>query len=34
VSLRARVFNIEVDEFHTHFVEPLGVWVHNKCNQP
>ena len=26
----ARVYNIEVDEFHTYFVEPLGVWVHNK----
>jgi hypothetical protein len=26
----ARVYNIEVDEFHTYFVDPLGVWVHNK----
>ena len=26
----ARVYNIEVDEFHTYFVGDLGVWVHNK----
>jgi len=26
----ARVYNIEVDEFHTYFVGELGVWVHNK----
>jgi hypothetical protein len=26
----ARVYDIEVDEFHTYFAEPLGVWVHNK----
>jgi hypothetical protein len=26
----ARVYNLEVDEFHTYFVEELGIWVHNK----
>ncbi|MFZ6745459.1 polymorphic toxin-type HINT domain-containing protein [Undibacterium sp. JH2W] len=26
----ARVYNIEVDEYHTYYVEKLGVWVHNK----
>jgi len=29
---RMRVFNIEVDEFHTYCVGKLGVWVHNKSN--
>jgi hypothetical protein len=29
----ARVYNIEVNEFHTYFVGDLGVWVHNKRNQ-
>ncbi len=26
------VYNFEVDEFHTYFVDELGVWVHN-CNK-
>lgn len=26
----ARVYNIEVNEYHTYYVEKLGVWVHNK----
>jgi hypothetical protein len=28
---RARVYNLEVDEFHTYYVGRLGVWVHNIC---
>jgi hypothetical protein len=27
---RARVYNLEVDWFHTYFVGELGIWVHNK----
>ena len=26
---RTTVYNIEVEDFHTYFVTPLGVWVHN-----
>jgi hypothetical protein len=29
---KARVYNLEVDWFHTYFVGELGVWVHNKGN--
>jgi len=31
---RARVYNLEVDEFHTYFVGKIGIWVHNKGNVP
>jgi hypothetical protein len=24
------VFNLEVEDFHTYFVKPAGIWVHNK----
>jgi Pretoxin HINT domain len=27
----ARVYNFEVDEFHTYYVGEQGVWVHNQC---
>lgn len=27
---RARVYNFEVEEFHTYYVGEEGVWVHNK----
>jgi hypothetical protein len=27
-----RVYNIKVDEFHTYYVEKLGVWVDDECN--
>ena len=30
---RTRVYNLEVDEFHTYYVGKLGVWVHNKGNK-
>jgi len=31
---KARVYNLEVDEFHTYYVGELGVWVHNDgCNR-
>jgi Pretoxin HINT domain len=30
---RTRVYNIEVDEFHTYYVGELGVWVHNKARK-
>jgi hypothetical protein len=26
---KTRVYNLEVDEFHTYYVGKLGVWVHN-----
>ncbi|WP_235946438.1 polymorphic toxin-type HINT domain-containing protein [Saccharibacillus alkalitolerans] len=26
---QARVYNMTVDEFHTHFVSDLSIWVHN-----
>jgi Pretoxin HINT domain len=26
---RGRVYNLEVEDFHTYFVDKLGVWVHN-----
>lgn len=32
IGEKVRVCNIEVDEFHTYFVEKLGVWVHSKKN--
>jgi hypothetical protein len=28
---RVRVYNFEVDEFHTYYVGRLGVWVHDAC---
>jgi Pretoxin HINT domain len=28
--LRIRVFNIELEDFHTYFVGEAGVWVHNE----
>jgi hypothetical protein len=28
---RARVYNFEVEEFHTYYVGENGVWVHNAC---
>jgi hypothetical protein len=31
---RSTVYNIEVEEFHTYFVDFEGVWVHNKTNPP
>ncbi|MCL2075292.1 MAG: HINT domain-containing protein, partial [Betaproteobacteria bacterium] len=31
---RARVYNLEVDEFHTYFVGYSQIWVHNKGNVP
>ncbi|MDR2637500.1 MAG: HINT domain-containing protein, partial [Zoogloeaceae bacterium] len=27
---KARVYNLEVDWFHTYFVGELGIWAHNK----
>lgn len=27
---KARVYNIEVEDFHTYYVGEVGVWVHNK----
>jgi hypothetical protein len=27
---KARVFNLEVEDFHTYCIGDLGVWVHNK----
>jgi hypothetical protein len=27
---KTRVFNIEVDDFHTYFVGELGIWVHSE----
>ncbi|MDR3054011.1 MAG: HINT domain-containing protein [Zoogloeaceae bacterium] len=29
---QARVYNLEVDEFHTYYVGCLGAWVHNACS--
>ena len=29
---RTRVYNFEVDEFHTYYVAEMGVWVHNKSS--
>jgi hypothetical protein len=35
MSERERVYNIEVEGFHTYFVGKLGIWVHNKArDQP
>lgn len=31
--LKRRVFNIEVEDFHTYYVGEAGVWVHNACPQ-
>jgi hypothetical protein len=30
----ARVYNFEVEEFHTYYIAEVGVWVHNssECN--
>ena len=28
-AFKTRVYNFEVEEFHTYYVEALGVWVHN-----
>jgi len=30
---RARVYNFEVEEFHTYYVGENGVWVHNKSRK-
>ena len=27
---KARVYNLEVEDFHTYYVGELGVWVHNR----
>src|SRR5882724_3158901 len=32
--LRTRVYNLEVEDCHTYYVGELGVWVHNKYEQP
>lgn len=32
--LRTRVFNIELEDFHTYFVGEAGVWVHNERFEP
>lgn len=29
-----RVYNVEVDAFHTYFVGQTAAWVHNTCSQP
>lgn len=29
--LRTRVFNIEVEDYHTYYVGSEGLWVHNHC---
>ncbi|MDR3221055.1 MAG: HINT domain-containing protein [Candidatus Accumulibacter sp.] len=26
----ARVFNLEIEDFHTYFVDFVGIWVHNQ----
>jgi hypothetical protein len=31
IGERARVYNFEVDEFHTYYVGELAAWVHNTC---
>lgn len=28
---KARVYNFEVEDFHTYYVGKLGAWVHNTC---
>jgi hypothetical protein len=30
---KQRVYNLEVEDYHTYYVGKLGVWVHNKSNQ-
>lgn len=30
--LKVRVYNIEVEDFHTYFVAGGGVWVHDACS--
>ena len=32
VDEKARVYNFEVEEFHTYYVGELGAWVHNSCH--
>jgi hypothetical protein len=32
IDEKARVYNFEVEEFHTYYVGELGVWVHHSCN--
>ena len=33
--LKVRVYNIEVEDFHTYYVGGNGVWVHNtNCTEP
>jgi hypothetical protein len=32
--LKATVYNLTVDEFHTYYVADLGVWVHNTYGGP
>jgi hypothetical protein len=27
---RMRVFNLEIEDFHTYFVSCQGIWVHNQ----
>jgi hypothetical protein len=34
VANRARVYNLEVADYHTYFVGEGGAWVHNKGNTP
>jgi hypothetical protein len=33
IAEKARVYNLEVEEFHTYYVGRLGVWVHNACGE-
>lgn len=33
VWLKRKVYNIEVEDHHTYFVDELGVWVHNKLRR-
>ena len=27
---RARVFNVEIEDFHAYYVDELGVWIRNE----
>jgi hypothetical protein len=31
---RSKVYNLEVEDFHTYFVDQLGVWVRGYCDLP
>lgn len=33
IAEKARVYNLEVEEFHTYYVGRLDVWVHNACGE-